>query len=1829
MAESLVLHGIAGLKVLSSINRVPDGMGPEVEEALTQNLRTFIEMRNKMKTTVGWKRNVLQNEALLEKRELENDVTDLRSRIAAGKQEGRELTAQRASSKEELQALQASLEAATRAVEETQEQGNADLLTARNRALESARDKLSDAEAKGERLGRLVSQQDTQMNQMEIRLSRTEEQQRRLEVTAEQYTGAFLRLIDNPENTLDSVMPYNGCEYHQLVENRDPHVLYQATSAFVLLLGSHKHRILDVKIQERLANAMDEFVTISEIEQIGRKTRDIYVFISESQEIGTSKWDHVACNFFNPNNRSLQKAPGLLRALQFASSERLRHGVEMETTAEELFKALRKEWVAAIVRGDISPRDRPLVAHTPKVTSINTTTTNNSGAGSGGGGTTAGPAGGGGGGGMGTGGAGITSMRCAIQHNPNNTQHTELFSIRNQARRPLWWINGIGKAWVAAHPAHPGVAWATALGGGAGGGGGGGGGSKSNKLTAIPPNTCDFCRCVTHLEPACPMLVNTVGAARVTMVENIMRGRKEINVSLNSMQERARLHDLGADQCAVSPATVVSDVRPTLATAAGIGGTCKMEQEATLVVIADPRVEVSTLILPASGPGSSLPFDILSVGDILNQRSTLGVYIEPAPAGQHVLEYKDNGHVVLSVPESSVHPALFIDRGGETDRRALTVPSSDPLTMSCNRGVCTDSRPANAPAGESGHDEEVEDEEEEWLVAVLCNMLAITSSEAGTQSVMCPCSVDANGEHHCGSDMAFNARYAAFLEKHEDLGHASLQKMKKVRKTGRIKGLNWDGVEFPPDAWKCQTCMKARAAIKAHHKPAPARSKATRFAQTISSDSMGKFEVSDEELDYLFAQMMIDHYSNYIIAIPLEHKGQVAVEVVHELAMINKTDPVETFRSDGDASQDNAFLQGELRKLHIKFDIVGTYDPAANGKVERSNRTIFDILRPQLIASGEPIASWAYAIRLAARQHNIMPSDKDGTSPWEKRFKEQPDGSNVHAFGRRGIALIPDPDNKFTARGKLAKYYGLSEDSQTTMLVRVQTKDGRQVVIPTRTFRPIPLLGSPEKDEQDWEFDASKVQEQYDVVGRLLTTDLHHEMDCHACNAGGNVLCCDYCDRVWHKRCVPYLAKGKKNTKQEIGLLRCPECRKKDLDAVVVADMTDLKRRARERNETLAETRRDDAAEAVARKAVARHNKTKAKENKAAARLQAAQTARNAERDSRAEWARRVASHRQAAQAAEDGPEDISEDEAQEVRGEPVSARLRERGKQVKAFIAHGRATLAPVPEHIAITEAQQAEKGAAIRAHLDAMAEEAREQEQGAPYPDWIARLGNRYVPIIEGRGVFVSSTIPATTPIIIPQGFQQATSSPEAEQWQAAMDAELETIGGHLEVRERAEAVGFTVLGNTWVYSTKPGLEGTLEFKARLTIMGNMQAADDINPDHRSSPTVDQVSHRLILATLANMPGAQFLSFDFVRAYLQAKRPATEKNIFMRFPKGWKGDTTGKILLVTGNLYGLVEAAWNWWNELSQGMAEKGWEAGKTDPCTWRRTDEATGAVVAYTIVHVDDGMMMGYNVLPLFEEIAKKYEIKLLGKPKSFLGVEYEFQHNGDGGKTGGGMIFCHQKSYKEWVLDHWENHPIMPMPTIAIRGQPTTRVPLSPNTDLRNKEGALTEVIDAWQEFMGHVRWIHTMPEGAYALLQLSYGLTGVTQTMKNAAHDLLKYIAGNLTDGLVYGKNPRLSDTTVVFADAEFGHDHKTGQAIYGGVILCKGGLIDYKSASQKCVTLSSTEAETVAASKIGQRNQKCRAYQVDQGRPPIGPSPFLRIIKEPWITHAERHLQET
>ncbi len=63
----------------------------------------------------------------------------------------------------------------------------------------------------------------------------------------------------------------------------------------------------------------------------------------------------------------------------------------------------------------------------------------------------------------------------------------------------------------------------------------------------------------------------------------------------------------------------------------------------------------------------------------------------------------------------------------------------------------------------------------------------------------------------------------------------------------------------------------------------------------------------------------------------------------------------------------------------------------------------------------------------------------------------------------------------------------------------------------------------------------------------------------------------------------------------------------------------------------------------------------------------------------------------------------------------------------------------------------------------------------------------------------------------------------------------------------------------------------------KARLTVRGEMDDLKYINNDHQSSPTTGIDMIRLIVAQLANVRGVRFLTFDFFRAYLQAKVTTT----------------------------------------------------------------------------------------------------------------------------------------------------------------------------------------------------------------------------------------------------------------------------------------------------------------------------------------------------------------
>ena len=347
----------------------------------------------------------------------------------------------------------------------------------------------------------------------------------------------------------------------------------------------------------------------------------------------------------------------------------------------------------------------------------------------------------------------------------------------------------------------------------------------------------------------------------------------------------------------------------------------------------------------------------------------------------------------------------------------------------------------------------------------------------------------------------------------------------------------------------------------------------------------------------------------------------------------------------------------------------------------------------------------------------------------------------------------------------------------------------------------------------------------------------------------------------------------------------------------------------------------------------------------------------------------------------------------------------------------------------------------AAVANHISARSnatEEGIKEEQYATAPDFIKRMGYMRVPVGgvgSEDGVWVNQVTgssdthtPHARDIPKPQNHNEAKMSAQWPSWQAAEQAEIKQLQdrGTVTVVEGTEARGNIVLGMTWSYKVKDVFDIVtdtwtgIQYKARLNIRGDQQKEEHINPDHRSSPTADMDSIRLLFATLAGVPGVEFLKFDVVAAFLNAKLDPNAPPIYMRGPQGMQLEP-GQMLRLNANIYGLVEAAYLWFMEISTTLQQQGWVQGNYDPCIFNYPSDTEPSRL---VLHVDDGIIGGINVAARYEALAGVYDMKNLGtRPTQFLGME--LFHTKDG------FVLLHNQQYIEQLIESWATHTEHPL------------------------------------------------------------------------------------------------------------------------------------------------------------------------------------------------------
>lgn len=236
-------------------------------------------------------------------------------------------------------------------------------------------------------------------------------------------------------------------------------------------------------------------------------------------------------------------------------------------------------------------------------------------------------------------------------------------------------------------------------------------------------------------------------------------------------------------------------------------------------------------------------------------------------------------------------------------------------------------------------------------------------------------------------------------------------------------------------------------------------------------------------------------------------------------------------------------------------------------------------------------------------------------------------------------------------------------------------------------------------------------------------------------------------------------------------------------------------------------------------------------------------------------------------------------------------------------------------------------------------------------------------------------------------PQSYKEAMQSSENGFWTEAIERELSAMEEN-NVYERVERRSATSkpINTRWVFTKKGDI-----YKARLVVRGfKEQMAHDLSEIYLPVPKLDTVR---AVVSIANQYNYDICQLDVVAAF---QHPAIQHNIFIEIPDGVDNDKERYVWRLQKLLYGLITAAKSWYDRVDSILKEFGLICLLTDPCIYISKDRKL-----VILVYVDDFLCLSQNsvlMAKVIDFLSKRVKIKVIGRPKKFLRIQFNFLSNG---------------------------------------------------------------------------------------------------------------------------------------------------------------------------------------------------------------------------------------
>ncbi|KAL5724118.1 hypothetical protein ACHQM5_007419 [Ranunculus cassubicifolius] len=456
-------------------------------------------------------------------------------------------------------------------------------------------------------------------------------------------------------------------------------------------------------------------------------------------------------------------------------------------------------------------------------------------------------------------------------------------------------------------------------------------------------------------------------------------------------------------------------------------------------------------------------------------------------------------------------------------------------------------------------------------------------------------------------------------------------------------------------------------------------------------------------------------------------------------------------------------------------------------------------------------------------------------------------------------------------------------------------------------------------------------------------------------------------------------------------------------------------------------------------------------------------------------------------------------------------------------------------------------------------------------------------------------------------PISFDVAVHSPN---WQQAMDSEMQSIERNNTWQLVDLPKGHKSIGVKWIYKTKLNPDGEVnKYKARLVAKGYKQEFG-VDYEEVFAPVARHDTVRLVLAMSAQNAWPIF-QLDVKSAFLHGD---LQEEVYVDQPHGYviQGNER-KVYRLRKALYGLKQAPRAWYSRIDSYFSEVGFQKCPYEPTLFIKTSPDQKLLIV--CLYVDDLIYTG-NDATMIEDFRRsmmsEFEMTDLGKLHYFLGIEVQQSSAG---------IFLSQRKYVGEILKRFRMENCNAVGTPAEVG-----------VKLMKTSGGQLVDSTLYKQIVGSLMYLTTTrPDIMYAVSLISRYMDCPTAMHLHAAKRILRYLQGTKHFGILYQRGTKAE--LVGYTDSDYAGDPDDRKRTSGYVFMLGEAVVSWSSKKQPLVTLSTTEAEFVAAASCACQAIWLRRVLTELFCCPQGPtliycdnSSAIKLTRNPVLHGRSKHI---